>query len=419
LRRSALLLLLSQCPTQPLDEAIDLSVNDAEATARPAEPTSVWLRAEAGTNPVGAFGGSGVGNKVIAGLAGLDGAPLAGLTSLSVTTRGEAAPYFNAIVDLGCDGSRLALVVASGTPAEPAADGALRTTYPADAAQWRAVGGLDDLLPGHLDAAAGRLTDVSAAYPSACLRDADTGDAGLPAGEVTSAVLLILGDSRNLQPLSLEVTEIRVSGLPYEFGALVDHSVNRALVTPGRVLPAGLALRTGDQDLGPGAFYGPGAGNKAIAGLPGLDGIPLSHVLSVAWRALPVAGAGDSYMNLIVDLACDHAQTAIVVAAGSPALEPDDALRYAFRAADPRWRAVGGLDDLLPGHTTPGGGRLIDVSAAYPSACLRDADTGDAGLPADTVTPAAMVILGDSVQQAVMAQRITHVQVGPVSYTAD
>ena len=36
-----------------------------------------------------------------------------------------------------------------------------------------------------------------AAYPEACLRDADTGDNGLPAGVVTTAVMLILGDSLN------------------------------------------------------------------------------------------------------------------------------------------------------------------------------------------------------------------------------
>jgi hypothetical protein len=91
-------------------------------------------------------------------------------------------------------------------------------------------------------------------------------------------------------------------------------------------------------------------------------------------------------------------------------------LRYAFDARQPVWRAVGGLDALLPGHLESAAGRLADVVAACPSACLRDADTRDAGLPAGELTEAGMIILGDSRNQEVLEQRVLGVQIGPVRY---
>jgi len=416
MRRAVLLTLLSRCPgaaTYSLDDTLDLSVNDAAASVAPAGPSAVVLQTEAGGNPVGAFAGDGVGNKAIAGLVGFDGLPLASFSGIAFRVRdGGGQPYANVVVDLGCDGADLALVVASGAPVGP--DGAV--TYAADASQWRAVGGLPGLLPGHLEPAAGTLTDVAVAYPAACLRDADTADAGLPAGDVTPAVMLILGDSRNTAALRVELSDVVVAGAPVDLRAAEDHSANRAAVTGGRVLPAGLALRTGSAVYAPGGFGGPGTGNKAIAGLPGLDGLPLASVRGLGWDSVAVEGAGVPYANLIVDLGCDGQRLSLVVASGAGTSVAPGRTRYAFDARQPVWRAVGGLDALLPGHLEAAAGRLSDVVAAYPDACLADAMTGDAGLPADTETSAAMVILGDSQNHAVLEQRIPVVQVGPVSY---
>jgi hypothetical protein len=288
--------------------------------------------------------------------------------------------------------------------------------YVAEASQWRAVGGIPGLLPGHLEAATGRLSDVAAAYPQACLRDADTGDAGLPAGDVTPAVMLILGDSRNTTEMGVELSDVAVSGARVDLRAAADHSANRASVTPGRELPAGLVLRTGSAEYAPGGFGGLGTGNKAIAGLPGLDGLPLASMRGIGWDSVAVEGGSAPYANLIVDLMCDGQRLALVVASGPGVTVAPGRSRFAFDARQPVWRAVGGLDALLPGHLDPAAGRLADVAAAYPAACLAHAVTGDPGLPADAETPAAMVILGDSLNRAVLEQRIPAIQVGPVRY---
>lgn len=416
MRRAVLLTLLSRCPgadTVAFDEVLDLSVNDAAVEVAPAGPSALLLQTQAGENPVSAFGGDGLGNKAIAGLPGFDGLPLASFGGLGFRAgAGAGQPYANVIVDLGCDSADLVLVVASGAPAGP--DGSV--AYAADASQWRAVGGLPGLLPGHLEAATGSLSDVSAAFPDACLRDADTGDAGLPAGRGTPAVMLILGDSRNAAALSVELSAVQVSGARVDLSEVVDVSVNRASATPGRVLPGGLVLHTGHADNAVGGFGGAGTGNKAIAGLPGLDGTPLASVRGLGWESMAVEGAGVPYANLIVDLGCDGQRLALVVASGAGTAVAPGRTGYAFDARQPVWRAVGGLDALLPGHLDPAAGRLADVVAAYPDACLADAMTGDAGLPAGEVTPAAMVILGDSLNHTPLEQRIFGIQVGAVTY---
>lgn len=204
----AILLLLHECnppfrSNGDLAELVDLSVNQASATVEgTGDAAGLTLRTEAGSNAVGAFNGSGIGNKAIAGVPGWDGRPLGDLTGLAVETdlvTGTRGVYFNVIADLSCDGTRLALIVAdtSDLTATTADDGSSRYDLRAEEEVWRAVGGLDDLLPAHTSADAGTLSSVVDAYPDACLRDAATGDNGMPAGVVTSSVLLILGDSTN------------------------------------------------------------------------------------------------------------------------------------------------------------------------------------------------------------------------------
>jgi hypothetical protein len=195
-----------------LSDLVDLSVNAASATA---DSDGLHLRTEAGTNPVGGFNGAGTGNKAIAGIEGYDGLLLADLTGAAYETAavtGDSAPYLNLVVDLDCTGADLRVVVADATlaTATPTAGGALRYAFLAEAPQWKAVGGLDELLPSHLASTGGALTDVVAAWPAACLRDAATGDNGLPAGVVTPSVLIILGDSVNELELEHTVSAVEV-----------------------------------------------------------------------------------------------------------------------------------------------------------------------------------------------------------------
>lgn len=200
-----------------LSDILDFSVNSASAIAGDGLP----LRTEAGSNEPGGFNGAGVGNKAIAGLPGYDGRSLASLSGLaweSLSIEGPGALYFNMLLELDCAGSTPIIVVADTSMAETSSAGDhTRTAFTASAAQWRAVGGLDDILPSHLDmSAAGSLTDVVDAYPFACLRDVATGDAGMPTAAVTSAVLLILGDSTNTTANEQHVAAVEVGEVRWE-----------------------------------------------------------------------------------------------------------------------------------------------------------------------------------------------------------
>lgn len=223
MRAISMLLLLGGCEygwddpaddMASLSDIVDLSVNQASATMDGAE---LVLRAESGDNAAGGFNGSGTGNKSIAGLPGWDGALLASLDELvyeSAPVTGSWTPYWNVVVDLDGTGCDLKIVVAdaSGATATDLGDGVTRYSFDADAEIWRAVGGLDDILPSHLDSAAGVLSDVVAAHPYAVLRDAETGDNGMPAGEETTALMLIVGDSLNTSEAEERVTAIEVDG---------------------------------------------------------------------------------------------------------------------------------------------------------------------------------------------------------------
>lgn len=236
MRAPALLLLLSHCwdhhgddedtggdaDFESLNDVIDLSVNDASAGVVDDDAGGLRLLTEAGDNEVGGFNGSGTGNKSIAGLPGFDGLALADFSGAAYETTSVtdgSTPYLNVVVDLDCTGTTYKVLVADTSEvASPTSVGdATRYEYAASGNQWKAVGGLDDLLPSHLAAGAGgTLSSVVAAYPDACLRDAETGDNGLPACEETTAIMLILGDSVNHSALEHRVSAIEVGSERYE-----------------------------------------------------------------------------------------------------------------------------------------------------------------------------------------------------------
>lgn len=203
-----------------LRDLVDLSVNDASAGVVDDEDGGLRLRAEAGSNEVGGFNGSGTGNKSIAGLPSYDGLALHGLSLLAMEARataGGSAPYFNVVVDLDCGCGELALIVADSTVATTTdlGDGVTRYEFLASEAQWKAAGGLDDILPAHLESTGGALSDVVSAYPWACLTDADTGDDGMPRDTVTTAIMVIEGDSLNTSELEQRVSAVEVSARRY------------------------------------------------------------------------------------------------------------------------------------------------------------------------------------------------------------
>jgi len=186
---------------------------------------------------------------------------------------------------------------------------------------------------------------------------------------------------------------------PPTLAALVDHSVNQAsAVADGP--PDPLVLVTGEGTNEAGAFNGGGTGNKAIAGVPGLDGRALSAFEGISFEARSDQGTQHAYLNVQVDLTCGGEATRILVVDAQTFGDPEDLgegwRSYAAAADEAQWKVVGGLDDLLPGHLESTGAALGPVLEAYPQACLRDADTGDGGMPAGEVTSAVMLVLGDS-----------------------
>ena len=196
--------------------SVALSTDDASGDV------ALWMTTESGSNDAGAFHGGGVGNKAIAGVPGFDGLPLAELAVLRVQARpvlGDPELYLNVLVDLGCDGEALKIVVVapdSWGESGVDADGYLSLAGDPAAGQWRAVGGLDDILPSHLDAPSGTLTDVLDSYPDACLRDADTLDGGMPVDTVTRSVLWLLGDSANTDEAGWYIRSLSVGDVVFE-----------------------------------------------------------------------------------------------------------------------------------------------------------------------------------------------------------
>ncbi len=181
--------------------------------------------------------------------------------------------------------------------------------------------------------------------------------------------------------------------------AWVDHSVNDATAGWSDAAQV-LLLETNEGTHPPGSFNGVGTGSKAIAGLPGQGGTWLNALEGITVDAKLASGEAHFYLNVLVDLACDGVDVRILVVDettfGDPVAGEGDWDRYTASADQPQWKAVGGLDDLLPTHTGGDGRPLGPVVEAYPGACLADADTGDGGMPKGVVTSSVMVILGDS-----------------------
>jgi hypothetical protein len=180
---------------------------------------------------------------------------------------------------------------------------------------------------------------------------------------------------------------------------LVDFSVNGAVAAWSSAAGA-LVLDTAEGRNPPGGFNGGGKGSMAIAGVPGLDGTWLTVLESITIDALLAAGTAHVYLNLQLDLACDGTDVRILVVdettLGDPVELASGFSRYTVLASEPQWKAVGALDDLLPGHLDGQGKPLGPVVEAYPFACLVDVNTGLGGMPADAVTSSVLVVLGDS-----------------------
>ena len=205
--------------------------------------------------------------------------------------------------------------------------------------------------------------------------------------------------------------------------AAVD--VNSAAHT---LTPEGLAFETLPSAANPpGAFNGPGAGNKAFLGFAGHDGTPLSALGPIVVRARRDQGTPFFYLNLQVD--CDgdgtwnDAVDGIVVvdpeALPGLALDTGAMTDVAINPADPVFKMVGAgtppgpLKCGLFSHlsSTP-----LPLTSAPAAARLWNGDTGDNGMPRGAVMPAILLVLGDSNNLAARKVTVERVTIGSKVY---
>ena len=227
---------------------LDLSVNHARVST-PYGDVSV-LQTSTGTNALGAYNGTGTGNKAILGFKGLGsgaGTPLASIVSvvfdwmpLTITPPipPPAVLYANLVVDLGIPvppgppGGLHIFVIDTdpavagplnvGTITSPA-PGVLRMTH-LTASNYVQIVDAPPALPLLTPALGGapwqtasyKYSDILAVYPSAKLVDAITGDLGMPKSPtVTTALMLLQGDSTQLQMLASAMLSMKVNGVSY------------------------------------------------------------------------------------------------------------------------------------------------------------------------------------------------------------
>ena len=196
-----------------------------------------------------------------------------------------------------------------------------------------------------------------------------------------------------------------------------------------------LVLHTGEAVNPAGAYNGGGTGNKAIGGVFGFDGLPIGSLTALEYVWENVDGPGGPffippgapsvltpYINLVVDFDPlgvgdlrvlvtndDSLNPAITASIGTYVNNGSNVLTYGWDGLTQNVLIVG-LEPVPPGLAPGGVAPEVAVGAfwpensydwqalvaANPTAILVDAFTGDGGLPAGAVTPAVMIVSGDS-----------------------
>jgi hypothetical protein len=205
-----------------------------------------------------------------------------------------------------------------------------------------------------------------------------------------------------------------ITGSPNESRTVIDMSVNS-----GRVDGIGsdhLVLRTLTAGSVVGGFNGGGTGSKAIAAFTdaGLN-LPLSSLASFEYTWLDIVSFSAGflvYANLVVELdpiGAPGVYNILVVDPATPTslhtytttVNPDGSSTTQWTSSN-AIQVVGGLPPAIPpdfgsGPSWTSESYLIPtILAAYPNAILRRVASGDGGLPKLQVTPAFMLITGDS-----------------------
>lgn len=203
------------------------SVNHAVVEFQPdgttATSVSVSFRTTSGSNPMGAFNGTGVGNRAIVGIGSWHSRPVSQAEPITFDARHYAGTEKIGVtlqIDLKCDGSQIAVVHASGAsiaaqPAISQADTFARFTASISAPIWLASTApiLDPDTSMILVPTTGGPVSLQAMltkFSSACLENGSTGANELPKGIPTAAINWSLGTDSTIDTNSTFVRRFSI-----------------------------------------------------------------------------------------------------------------------------------------------------------------------------------------------------------------
>lgn len=194
---------------------VDQSANKGSASLT--SQKDIELKVLAGANADGAFNGSGTGNLAILGLSAFNQKRLADVGTISFdskTTLGTSKASLVLLVDLECKAVIDARALFVETPDEGGAqsDGFTRQDVKAAAAVWTVTG--TDLKDGQgntLISASqpGPLTSLLAAYPDACLRNANSQEPTLTKIP-TAGLMITLGSPTTVDQAHVLIRRIEI-----------------------------------------------------------------------------------------------------------------------------------------------------------------------------------------------------------------
>lgn len=223
---------------------------------------------------------------------------------------------------------------------------------------------------------------------------------------------------------------------PASYANRVDLSVNGGFVENFQEVGAIFRTKTNVNPVG--GYNGGGIGNKAILGNYGFDGLLLSALTSLSWRSKNLTPQNiqppvQQFMNLQVELdpvnyAGVYAIFALLNANPGP-LQQGVVTTPAPNETEVTWNAATDYTQVVvdrgmflssapipwPGPGTFNAANLgvgagdppvgawparsykwSSIVAAFPNACIRNANTNDGGLPRNTITAGVLLVSGDS-----------------------
>ena len=219
--------------------------------------------------------------------------------------------------------------------------------------------------------------------------------------------------------------ETLITNAQFSFPNRVDCSVNSAYVQDPYSLAPVLHTRTGGNPVN--GFNGGGLGNKCILGFRTVDtlGIGSWSGHQYTYKDLsPLTSLWQPYSNYVVDMNGNgtlykifsmdplvnpllNLTSSVTNLDGSKTVTHTGGTHYVQVVSD--LAGVAPFVDLGGGNWTNRAWRISDILAVYPSARFKEAASGDGGMPKSMVTPAFMLVVGDSSNNLIHAARLTNI----------